>query len=260
MGLRAWVVAALAVVVVAGCGDGPAAPSAARDASEDTAAASDVPEDVPSDADLADSSPLDADADAAEADVPPDAPPMTVAPRERVASWVLLSADPAAVARNLEAAVEFGVDEVQLSHELISQLGELEDEALRQRLLEAIAAAKARGLRVLIWSNEFDDSIAVCFDPADPIWAARRATYREAFALAPELDGVVLSFGSASPPPWLAGCVCAVDHGENARLSRPTDQLHHGQGERRGRRDVAQKKHPRAWRDPGPDNVDHLLG
>lgn len=141
-------------------------------------------------------------------DVRPDTPPMTVDAPTSVASWVLLSADPETVVRNLDAAVAFGVGEVQLSHDLVSRLSELRDEALLSRLRAAMAEADARGLRVLIWSNEFDGTVAVCFDPADPIWAARRQAYRHAFELLPGLDGVVLTFGSANPPPWLAGCVC----------------------------------------------------
>lgn len=124
-------------------------------------------------------------------------------------SWVLLSADPARVAQNLERASEFGVEEVQLSHELISAIDRLGSEE-RQPVLEALAQAKARGLRVLVWSNELNNvPFALCFDPADPVWAARKQAYRDAFAVAPQLDGVVLSFGSASPPPWLAACTCA---------------------------------------------------
>ncbi len=138
-------------------------------------------------------------------DVPP---PRTVEPRQHIRSWILLSDDPRKVSAHLEAAPRFGVQEVQLSHGLIRAIDDLNSER-RQTILDHIAAARAAGLRVVVWANEFNDvPLAVCFDPNDPVWQARRDAYDQALNAAAELDGVVLSFGSADPPPWFAGCVC----------------------------------------------------
>ncbi len=165
------------------------------------------------DADLDDaaSDPTDTTDDGAsdDADAPDAPPPMTAPTPANIRSWILLDGDPDKVALHLDRAAAWGLTEIQLSHDLITDIASLARGPDQPRVLDAIAAARARGLRVMVWSNELSEGdIAVCFDPADPRWARRQRDYREALTAAPDLDGVVLSFGSADPPPWFAGCVC----------------------------------------------------
>ncbi|MCC6214631.1 MAG: hypothetical protein IT376_07165 [Polyangiaceae bacterium] len=135
-------------------------------------------------------------------------------PTGPVHGWILLNADPAAVARSLEAAERFGVTHVQLSHDLVMDVSDVtddteEDRARLGRLNAAAADASARGMEVFAWTHEFDETgLAVCYDPDDSVWDTRAAAYAELFRVAPDLDGVVMMFGSASMPPWVTMCTC----------------------------------------------------
>ncbi len=135
-------------------------------------------------------------------------------PEPQIHGWMLLDADPVAVAESIEAAAAFGVNHVQLSHALIGDIDDvLGDEPATLQRVEtlnlAIELAHGHGMKVYAWAHEFaGDTMEVCFGPDDPFWDARRDAYRAAFARLPGLDGVILMFGSASPPPWLSFCTC----------------------------------------------------
>jgi hypothetical protein len=154
------------------------------------------------------------DAPAEVADAGPAWPPprpLPAPPSDPEPAWVLLDDDLAAVERTLDAAVAHGVETVQLSHGLIMAPEDvLADAGRLARLSAAAAAAKARGLGVLLWSHELEGDVTyqVCFDPADPLWDARRQAYRDLLDAVPDADGIVLMFGSAKVEPWLAVCVC----------------------------------------------------
>jgi len=127
---------------------------------------------------------------------------------------MLLDADPAAVVESIEAAALFGVNHIQLSHALIGEIDDVlgDDPATLERvetLNMAIALAHGHGMKVYAWAHEFtNDAMEVCFAPDDPFWTDRGNAYEAAFERLPGLDGVILMFGSSSPPPWLSFCTC----------------------------------------------------
>ncbi len=132
-----------------------------------------------------------------------------------VHGWVLLDPDPKAVEGTIEAAAAYGVNHVQLSHGLIMNIEDLlgdspEVQTRVQVLNQAIALAHARGMRAFVWAHEFSGTgIDICYAPDSPVWEARARAYREGLGRIPDVDGVVLMFGSAPVPPWVTACLCA---------------------------------------------------
>ena len=131
-----------------------------------------------------------------------------------VNGWILLDSNLDHVAEVVKMAKDFGVNHVQLSHDLIMDIDEVifdDEDSLqrRERLAEAASLAKAEGLEVFAWAHEFTGNrINVCFDPEDPFWDERRDAYRLFFEQQPDIDGIVLMYGSASPDIWYSICTC----------------------------------------------------
>jgi hypothetical protein len=134
---------------------------------------------------------------------PPPLPPPTY-------GWILMDPDRDHVSWVLNQAADFAIDHVQLSHNLIMEIDVINDDEARAALLQDIAQeAHGLGLEVWVWSHEFsNESYSICFDPEDDIWARRQDQYRDALTRIPEIDGVVLMFGSADVEPWYALCLC----------------------------------------------------
>ncbi len=128
--------------------------------------------------------------------------------------WILLDGDPEAVKVSIQAAASFGVNHIQLSHGLIMNVEDLlGDEAAVQTRIDTlnlgIDLAHQMGMKAYIWTHEFSGvGLEICYAPDDPIWTQRADAYRQAFALLPELDGVIMMFGSAPSPPWFSICMC----------------------------------------------------
>ena len=131
-----------------------------------------------------------------------------------IRGFILLDPDDAAVEASIEAAARFGVGQIQLSHDLIMDLDEIvgdgsEVEARVARLNRAISLAHGRAMKVFVWHHEFPAGvIPVCYGPEGDIWRQREAVWRTALGRIPDVDGVVLMFGSAGTPPWFTICDC----------------------------------------------------
>lgn len=152
---------------------------------------------------------------------------------ETVHGWILLDPDPEAVRRNLLAAAGYGVNHIQLSHGLVMSiedlLGDSPEVLTRVQVLnQAIAQAHALGMKAYIWAHEFSGTgIDVCYAPDSAVWENRANAYRTGLARIPEVDGVVLMFGSAPMPPWATACLCAwclVTGEENPFDTPPQDE------------------------------------
>ncbi|MBI5527168.1 MAG: hypothetical protein HY897_12605 [Deltaproteobacteria bacterium] len=136
-------------------------------------------------------------------------------PPGTVNGWILLDADPAAVSGAIEAAAGYGVNHIELSHDIIMDidelLGDTPEAAARVKLIgDGIALAHQKGMKAYIWTHEFNNAgIDICYAPKDPVWELRGQAYRDGIARIPDLDGVVLMFGSAQVPPWFTLCTCA---------------------------------------------------
>ena len=200
-----WRVVAWTVVALAACGGGQAEPA------DTTAPAPDLGDtvtrdvaatDVPRPRDVADG----AGEDVWELDR--DAHPA-------VHGWILLDPDPEAMAATIDTAARFGVNHVELSHGLIMNIDELlgdspEVETRAETLRTGIERAHAHGMEAFVWAHEWSglDNADLCYEPGSAAWTARAAAYRDALARIPEVDGVVLMFGSAPMPPWFTVCSC----------------------------------------------------
>ncbi len=146
-----------------------------------------------------------------------------------VNGWILLDRNETAMLDTIDTAADFGVNHIQLSHDLIMDIddavGDDADTLARIATLNAgIARAHEHGMKAYVWAHEFTGvSIDVCFDPADPVWETRAQQYRVAFSAMPDLDGVILMFGSSDLPPWYAFCSCdwCVDNYGDDPLESP---------------------------------------
>jgi hypothetical protein len=192
--------AALVAALAGTCGGEPASP-AAPDAQTDADSDADTDSDSDSDSD----SDTDADADSdTDSDTDSDLPGM------ETVGWILLDANREHVSDILARAAAFEVDAVQLSHELIMDIDEINDDPARAELIQDIAEeAHGLGLEVWVWAHELTgDDYLVCFNPDDAYWEERRAEYVAALDACPAVDGVVLMYGSSSPEPWWSQCLC----------------------------------------------------
>ena len=154
---------------------------------------------------------------ATDAASPPDTADSWVFQRnnyEPVHGWILLDPNPEAVKESIELAAEFGVNHIQLSHGLIMNvediLGSGEEIAQRVETLKmGISLAHQHGMKAFVWTHEFSGTdLDICFGPEGQVWQDRADAYRQMFDKLPDLDGVILMFGSAPSPPWIAICMC----------------------------------------------------
>ncbi len=131
---------------------------------------------------------------------------------DAINGWILLDSNPDAVRETIETAARYGVNHVQLSHGLIMDIDDLLEDGGQTRadtLNLGIQLAHENGMKAFVWAHEFSRvAVSVCFDPEDQIWEDRKDAYREALAMIPDVDGVVMMFGSSDMPPWFAMCSC----------------------------------------------------
>lgn len=131
-----------------------------------------------------------------------------------VHGWILLDPNPEAVKESIELAAEFGVNHIQLSHGLIMNVEDVlgsgaEIEQRTATLNMGIELAHQHGMKAYVWTHEFSGTdLDVCFGPEGEVWQERTDAYRQMFEILPDLDGVILMYGSAPAPPWFAICMC----------------------------------------------------
>ena len=123
-----------------------------------------------------------------------------------VRGWTILSdveADGMAV---IAAAPEYGINHLQISHEIVHDLNEVRDEAKRGLTNRLTDAAHRAGIQeVVVWDHalyglgyypeRFRTGPGGTIDLDDPeFWAWLKQDYREMLDLVPEIDGIVLTF------------------------------------------------------------------
>ncbi len=132
-----------------------------------------------------------------------------------VYGWILLDADRQHTLDAIELGAIYGVNHIQLSHDIIMNIDELlgDDETTAYRVETinlATALAHEKGMKVYLWAHEFQElDFVVCYAPDGAIWETRAKAYRDAFVKIPDVDGIVLMFGSAGASPWFTYCDCA---------------------------------------------------
>ena len=131
-----------------------------------------------------------------------------------VNGWILLDYDLEKILADIETAATYEVNHIQLSHNIIMNVDQLlaENDDVNQRanlINQAVIAAHEYGMKVYLWSHEFQDGdIVVCYGPDGEIWETRSNAYRQAIAKVPDIDGIILMFGSAGISPWYTLCDC----------------------------------------------------
>ena len=139
-----------------------------------------------------------------------DTQPADLYSKPEIFGWILLEDDMDRVLEYIDLAQDYGINAIQLSHDIVMDIDEIIEEPYKADFInEATEAAHEAGIKVYIWTHELNNvPPVVCFDPQAPVWEERRNVYRRALAAVPDVDGVVVSFGSASPEPWWAPCFC----------------------------------------------------
>ncbi len=134
-----------------------------------------------------------------------------------VNGWVILSGDPSTVHNSIKQAAKYGVNHVQLSHGLIMNIDDLlggtTESAAKTRLINSsIKLAHQFGMKVYVWCHEFyvpdKKEKEICYSPESPIWDKRKEAYKKGIGLIPEVDGIILMYGSSPVPPWKTTCTC----------------------------------------------------
>ncbi len=95
---------------------------------------------------------------------------------------------------------EFGVTHVQLSHRIVTRVDQFQSEPeVVERVRTLASAIHNQGGQAIVWMQELNtsDTVAYCFDLDGEQMQAKMQAYRDALTAAPEIDGVMISFGSA---------------------------------------------------------------
>ena len=125
---------------------------------------------------------------------------------EQVRGWIILSdSEPDAMAV-IAAADEYDINHLQISHEIVHDLRELREEEKRSLTNRLTDAAHEAGIHeVVVWDHalygleyypqRFRTGPEGTIDLDDPaFWEWLKQDYREMLDLAPDIDGIVLTF------------------------------------------------------------------
>jgi len=116
--------------------------------------------------------------------------------------WQLHDYDMSHILHLIDIAPSYGVNGIQLSHDIIMDAHEiLEDENRQRDFKKIIEEAHARGLKVTFWTHELakvpeefiGEDGRVDLD-REELWLWFRTKYERVFSLLPNIDGVVLTF------------------------------------------------------------------
>ncbi|MBZ0270813.1 hypothetical protein K8I61_02165 [bacterium] len=201
----------LALVAAAGCSCGDDDDDDDASPDDDTAIDDDDTDDDDADDDIDDDDDADDDDTFDDDDADDDTGDDDTTPLgDPTYGFILLDDNREHISEALSAAVEYGMDNVQLSHDIIMDIDEINESPAKAVEIKDIAdEAHALGLSVWVWAHEFAREFYVlCLDPDDKLWERRRKAYRDALSAVPEIDGVILMFGSSDVEPWYAVCFC----------------------------------------------------
>ncbi len=114
--------------------------------------------------------------------------------------WTLTHDDMAYNLAVIDKMGEFGVTHVQLSHRIVTRVDQFHSEPqVVERVRTLGDAIHAQGGQVIVWMQELNtsDTYTYCFDLEGEQMQAKMQAYRDALMAAPQIDGVMISFGSA---------------------------------------------------------------
>lgn len=112
--------------------------------------------------------------------------------------WTLTHNDTAYNLSVLDRMPEFGVTHVQLSHNIVTRIDQFAEDDVVTRVKTLADKIHVQGGSVIVWAQELSyDTTTFCFDLDGDDMQARMQAYRDALTRVPEIDGVMISFGSA---------------------------------------------------------------
>lgn len=132
--------------------------------------------------------------------------PIDVSAGGSIRGWVILSDNMDNAIRTIKAAKEYNINQLQLSHEIIHDLKEIKERGVCEQVNNLIRLAHSEGIKeVLLWDHSLYslDYYPSCFKTGphglinldDPkFWEWFKEDYRQMLNLAPEADGLVLTF------------------------------------------------------------------
>lgn len=134
--------------------------------------------------------------------------PITAVPLRNY-GWQLFSANKARVMKNLQLAKKHGVSEIRLSHGIIVNIDTINNNPARAKLINEICDfCDKNNMQTYVWAKELNIGKSKVTQDLNPngggkaMWESRQAAYEQAFETCPELDGVVLQFGSSPTEIW----------------------------------------------------------
>ena len=151
---------------------------------------------------------------------------------EKINGWIILSGDSSQVFNTIREAAHYGVNHIQFSHRLIMNIDDLlkntPEAACRIEVLnKGIQLSHRLDMKTYVWCHEFSvedrSQREICYAPDSPIWEKRKHAYREGLKLIPDIDGVILMYGSSPLPPWRTACHC--DWCKSHGLSESNDSV-----------------------------------
>jgi hypothetical protein len=107
---------------------------------------------------------------------------------------------------------DFGVTHVQLSHRIVTRIDQFEDQEIVDRVKVLSNKIHEQGGKSIVWAQELseDAQYFFCYDLEGSDMAARMQAYRDALTKLPEIDGVMISFGSAPTEPYTTVPSCGL--------------------------------------------------
>jgi hypothetical protein len=154
--------------------------------------------------------------------------PGPLPPGTPVRGWTILSDDDASADRVIAAAPRYGINHLQLSHDIVHDLREVKEPARRAQVNRLTAAAHVAGIReVAVWDHalyaldyypaEFRTGPGGTIDLDNPaFWAWFKQDYRTMLDLAPAVDAVILTFIETG---------ARVERQHSTRLTTPEQKL-----------------------------------
>lgn len=123
-----------------------------------------------------------------------------------IEGWTLLGIEPRVAAEAIKASPAYGINHLQLSHDLMMNLYEARDPVVAERINRLAEEAHAAGINeVCVWDHalyhadyypeRFRSAPGGLIDLDNPeFWEWLKADYRQMLDLLPKIDGVILTF------------------------------------------------------------------
>ncbi len=130
--------------------------------------------------------------------------------KPEIRGWQLHSQDESHILDIIRQAHNNDINHLQLSHSIAMNVDDVNENPERIALVNRVTqAAHQNGIQVYLWTHEFNDKdIFLCMNPQNEkgkkLWQRRTQAYRDFFRFCPEVDGVLLMFGSSKVEPWYA--------------------------------------------------------